>query len=183
MPLAARVCVYCSGDQHPDGVADQPSSGAADQQPGGLADQRPGGVADQQPGGAADQQHGDNTVHTELDCEVHFLARCKRFETKRACFKKRLECLIPNLNNLTEIEFVKTILCPVSMQAAKLADKYIGIMFRAREDIDSGIICNEYPTWNPNSANPFKLYDTENDDETHHLDDEDIATDSSDDEP
>ena len=89
---------------------------------------------------------------------------------------------IPNLNKLTEIEFVKTILCPVTKQAAKLVDKYIGIMFRAREEIDSGIIPNYYPTWSPNSENPFKLYDTENDDETHHLDDEDTATDSSDDE-
>jgi hypothetical protein len=150
VPLEARVCVYCGGDQQLDG--------------------------------GAGQQHGDNTVQTELDCEVHFLARCQRFKTKRACFKKRLECLIPNLNNLTEIEFVKTILCPVTKQAAKLVDKYIGIMFRAREEIDSGIIPNEYPTWSPNSENPFKLYDTENDDETHHLDDEDTATDSSDDE-
>jgi hypothetical protein len=40
----------------------------------------------------------------------------------------------------------------------------------------------EYPTWNPNAENPFTDYDTENNDETHHLDDEDTTTYSSDDE-
>jgi hypothetical protein len=115
VPLAARVCVYCGGDQP------------------------------QQHVGVTGQQHGgNNTVDGELDCEIHFLARCQRFELKRACFKKRLECLIPNLNNMDEIDFVKTILCPVTPQAAKLVDKYIGIMFRARDEIDSGFTPIEY---------------------------------------
>ena len=38
------------------------------------------------------------------------------------------------------------------------------------------------PTWDPNLPNPFKEYDVENDDETHHLVDEEATTDSSDDE-
>ena len=55
-------------------------------------------------------------------------------------------------------------------------------MFKARTDIDSGTSSAEYPTWNPNSENPFKNYDVENVDESHHLDDVNTTTSSSDDE-
>ena len=47
-----------------------------------------------------------------------------------------------------------------------MVDKFIGIMFKGRADIDPCI----YPTWEPNKPNPFTAYDIENDDETHHLD-------------
>ena len=149
VPLADRVCVYCVAGQ------------------------------EQQLHGVAGQQHGDTAVERELDCEVHFLARCPKFKLKRACFVKRLECFIPSISKMTEIDFVKTILCPVKPQIAKLVDKFIGLMFKARDEINSGTVSTEYPTWDPNLANPFKVYDVENDDETHHLDDEEATTNSS----
>ena len=55
-------------------------------------------------------------------------------------------------------------------------------MFKARTDIDLGTISAEYPTWNPNSENPFTNYDMDNVDESHHLDDVNATTDSSEDE-
>ena len=73
-------------------------------------------------------------------------------------------------------------MCPVTPQAAKLVDKFIGIMSKARTDIDLGTISAEYPTWNPNSENPFTNYDMDNVDESHHLDDVNATTDSSEDE-
>ena len=89
------------------------------------------------------------------DNETHFLLKCRTFEVKRACFMKRLENLTPNLGLLSEENQVKTILCPTSPQAAKLANKFIGIMFRARENIDKGIDLISYPTWEPMQQNPF----------------------------
>ena len=121
------------------------------------------------------------TGNTEVDCETHFLARCSRFKIKRQCFLKRLECLIPTVGNMSESDLVKTILCPATRQVAKLVDKFIGIMFKSRADIDLGNDPCIYPTWEPNKPNPFKEYDVDNDDETHHLSDVDPTTYSSDD--
>ena len=76
------------------------------------------------------------TGNTEVDCETHFLTRCSRFKIKRQCFLKRLECYVPTIGTLSESDLVKTILCPATRQVAKLVDKFTGIMFKARADID-----------------------------------------------
>ena len=89
------------------------------------------------------------------DDEIHFLLGCNLFEVKRACFIKRLKCFVPNIEYLSEENQIKTMLCPSSPQAAKLVNKFIGIMFRARENIDKGINLLLYPTWDPMQANPF----------------------------
>ena len=117
VPVADRVCVYCVPGQQ------------------------------HQLHGAAGQQHGDTAGVQEQDSEVHFLARCSRFTLKRACFVKRLECFVPSLSKMTELDFVKTILCPVRPQTAKICDKYIGLMFKARDEIDSGAVSMNYPTF------------------------------------
>ena len=44
---------------------------------------------------------------------------------------------------------------PNNPQAAKLANKFIGIMSKAREAIDLNETLHEYPTCEPGSANPF----------------------------
>ena len=89
------------------------------------------------------------------DNETHFLMECKTFEIKRACFLKRLECFVPNINKMSKENQIKTMLCPVSPQAAKLVNKFIGIMFKARENIDNGENILSYPTWDPTQPNPF----------------------------
>ena len=102
--------------------------------------------------------------------------RCPRFKYKRTCFLKRLECLVPAARTMQELDLVKTILCPVTPQTAKLVDKYMGIMFKARADIDAGKPILEYPSWEPNQSNPFATCD-EDDDESHLMCDEcDSAT-------
>ena len=148
VPLAARFCTYCGHDPEHEGGDDA--------------------------GGG----HGgrDSQNQLEVDCEVHFLARCNRLKLKRACFLKRLECFVPTIGTMSELDLVKTMLCPVSPQAAKLADKYIALMFKARDEIDLGATVPDYPTWEPGSANPFLNYDFENDDESHHLADDDNDT-------
>ena len=118
-------------------------------------------------------------VQAEVDSEIHFLMRCPRFKYKRTCFLKRLECLVPATKNMPELDLVKTILCPVKPQTAKLVDKYMGIMFKARADIDAGKPVIEYPSWEPNQPNPFAQSDAE-DEESHLMCDEcDCATTSS----
>ena len=124
------------------------------------------------PGGGDGEEHGEGDSHgqREIDSEVHFIARCPRFKHKRACFLKRLECLVPTIGTMSELNLVKTILCPATPQTAKLADKFIGIMFKIRADIDSGAIVTEYPTWEPNTTNPFATFADDDEDESHHLD-------------
>ena len=81
---------------------------------------------------------------------------------------------------MTESDLVKNILCPATRQVANLVDKFIGIMYKGRADIDLGNDPCIYPTWEPNKPNPFRAYDIENEDETHHLSDVDPTTYSSD---
>ena len=89
------------------------------------------------------------------DNEKHFLMECKIFEVKRACFLKRLECFVPNIFNLSTDDKIKTMLCPTSSQSAKLINKFIGIMFNARDTIDKCETLQTYPTWDPSMPNPF----------------------------
>ena len=56
---------------------------------------------------------------------------------------------------LSNLNKAKVILCPVTPQAAKLANKFIGLMFKAREALDLNEILLEYPTWEPGTTNPF----------------------------
>ena len=51
--------------------------------------------------------------------------------------------IIPNFDSLNVIDKVKTILCPATNQAAKLANRFIGTMFKERENIDKGVNLQE----------------------------------------
>jgi hypothetical protein len=116
----------------------------------------------------------------EVDCELHFLIKCPRFKSKRLCFLKRLECYVPNIMMLSDIDQAKTILCPTTPQTAKLANKFMGLMFKARDAIDSNETLLEYPTWHPGSANPFmKTFDENDLDESHNFSDITFASDES----
>ena len=114
-------------------------------------------------GGGAQQARG------EVDSELHFLLKCSRFKTSRLCFFKRFERFVPRISTMTELDQLKTLLCPTTPQAGKLVNKFIGIMFRARSDIDSGNAYKNYPTWEPNLPNPFiiarDIFDSDADDD------------------
>ena len=89
------------------------------------------------------------------DNESHFLLDCKAFSFQRACFLQRLKCYIPNILSISAEHLIKTILCPSTPQIARLANKFIGIMFKSRENIDNGTNMLVYPTWDPTQPNPF----------------------------
>ena len=45
---------------------------------------------------------------------------------------------MPNFEDLSREDKVKTLLCPATNIAAKSINKFIGLMFKAREKIDEG---------------------------------------------
>ena len=47
--------------------------------------------------------------------------------------------VVPGFNNLPLEQKLVTALCPTSAQAVKITNKYISILFKARQNIDSGI--------------------------------------------
>ena len=98
----------------------------------------------------------DNYLEGYVDNEQHFLVFCESFTLKRNCLFGRLENIIPGFLSLTPAQQTATILCPTSVITAKLANKYIQIIFNARKLLDEGvpalnigyesgaIICNEF---------------------------------------
>ena len=46
--------------------------------------------------------------------------------------------MVPNYESLTDNDKISTILCPTMVTSAKLVNKYINILFKARKSIDSG---------------------------------------------
>ena len=59
------------------------------------------------------------------------------------CLLNRLEHCVQK-SSLSELVFVKIILCPDIYQASKKIDKLVVIMFKARGDTDNGIYNKNY---------------------------------------
>ena len=70
--------------------------------------------------------------------EVHFMGFCETFMNKRQCLIGKLSSLNPKILEYSKIEQVTIMLCPTTAQATKLVNKYIHIIFKARENIDNG---------------------------------------------
>ena len=84
---------------------------------------------------------GDGTeeeAEQPIDTETHFLLSCQPLQLKRQCFLARLNCLVPGVHQLSEEQLVQTILCPANVRVAKLVNKYIRLLFDAREKMDNG---------------------------------------------
>ena len=79
----------------------------------------------------------------DIDTEIHFLHDCSIANQERAKFFAEMGTIIPNFDSLNVIDKVKTILCPATNQAAKLANRFIGTMFKERENIDKGVNLQE----------------------------------------
>ena len=75
-----------------------------------------------------------------VDDESHFILSCTTFEVKRQCFFNKLATLVPNVLRLSSNDKLVTILCPISAKAAKLANKFIKIMFQSRKKIEEGFL-------------------------------------------
>ena len=91
-----------------------------------------------------------------VDDESHFLLHCPSFVNQRRCFFSRLGCLVPDFVNLSFRDKLLTILCPTSAKAVKVTNKYISILFRARQSIDSGEHVNNM-TFPPNIESYFDI--------------------------
>ena len=70
-----------------------------------------------------------------LGTETHFLLYCVTFSDERRCLLRRLSVFLPNFCALSEERKVSTLLCPVNTQVAKLINKYIGLVFKIRDNI------------------------------------------------
>ena len=60
-----------------------------------------------------------------------------------------MSSISPSFHNLTCDEKLKYILCPTSEIMCKVVNKFIRIMFNARDNIDEGIETSCYPTYTP----------------------------------
>ena len=70
--------------------------------------------------------------------EVHFLYYCETFLNKRQCLLGKLSSINPIIKNLDPTNQIKTMLCPATLKATTLVNKYISIMLKARTNIDNG---------------------------------------------
>ena len=64
---------------------------------------------------------------------------CETFMNQRQSFIGKLKSQNPAVSNLNSENLIKSMLCPTTTQAAKLVNKYITIMMRARKNIDEGL--------------------------------------------
>ena len=49
-----------------------------------------------------------------------------------------LNCVVPGFQEMSRQHKILTIICPTNTKAAKLVNKYIDILFKARNEIDEG---------------------------------------------
>ena len=76
---------------------------------------------------------------TPVDTELHMLLQCSSTALKQQCFLARLASLIPSTVSLTREQLARVILCPATIEHAKLSNKYINILCRLRELMDEGV--------------------------------------------
>jgi hypothetical protein len=70
-----------------------------------------------------------------LDDEQHFLVQCNRFNYERNMVFQEMSSLVPNFMQLSEQNKFKTLLCPITPQAAKITNRFIKMMFDKREKL------------------------------------------------
>lgn len=80
-----------------------------------------------------------------VDTEAHFLHDCTTFSVKRNCFFAMLNTLVPGFIQMSRTNKISTMLCPTNVRSSKLTNKYIDILFNARNLIDDG---TPLLTWN-----------------------------------
>ena len=81
----------------------------------------------------------DDNLEGYVDNEQHFVVSCSSFLLKRNCLFGRLESIHPGFLFLTPVQQTATILCQTTVVTAKLANKYIKILFNIRKLLDEGV--------------------------------------------
>ena len=71
--------------------------------------------------------------------EQHFLVSFRSFSLKHNCLFGRIESITPGFLSLTHTQQTATLLCPTKVVTAKLANKYIQILFNIRKLLDEGV--------------------------------------------
>ena len=73
-----------------------------------------------------------------IDNECHFLLGSPTVANQTRCFVGKISSLNSSFFHMSESDKVATILCPTSAKAAKITNKFVSILFNARERIDLG---------------------------------------------
>ena len=81
----------------------------------------------------------DNNLEGYVDNEQHLLVECSTFTLERNCLFARLNCLKPGFNALNSVNKTATLLCPTTVVTAKLANKFIQLIFKTRKQLDEGV--------------------------------------------
>ena len=79
---------------------------------------------------------------------------CDTLNVKRECFLGKMSSIVAGFKDMSAENKIKTILCPKSSAAVKTINKFIRIMFLARDNINEGLGFNTYPTM-PANIVPF----------------------------
>ena len=97
----------------------------------------------------------------QIGDEEHFLLNCDLFSIKRACFFGKMTSIMPNFMNMSSSDKLKTMLCPTSTAATKIINKFMRIMFLARDSIEEGACIDDlsYPTLLVNHDYDYTDYD------------------------
>ena len=81
----------------------------------------------------------DNNIEGYVDNEEHFLTSCCTFTLERNCLYARMESLKKGFIDLSPAQQAATLMCPTSTVTAKLANKYIKLLFETRQNLDNGV--------------------------------------------
>ena len=81
----------------------------------------------------------DNHLEGYIDTEVHFLTSCSTFTLERNCLAAKIETILRGFKALSPVQQSATLLCPTNVGTAKLANKYIQLIFQIHRDLDEGV--------------------------------------------
>ena len=90
---------------------------------------------------------GTTTNHTAairfIDTEQHFMIECKRFKNTRTATFTGLSDILPGFHDLSNGQKFATLMCPTTPQVAKTVNRFIKLMFKKREKIDTGTVIGD----------------------------------------
>ena len=81
----------------------------------------------------------DNQLEGYVDNEQHLLTGCSTFTLERNCLFAKLGCIIPDFHTLNLEQKTSTLLCPTTVVAAKMVNKFIQLVFQMRTLLDDGV--------------------------------------------
>ena len=71
------------------------------------------------------------------------MIECKRFKNTRTATFTRLSDILPGFHDLSNGQKFATLMCPTTPQVAKTVNRFIKLMFKKREKIDTGTVIGD----------------------------------------